>query len=286
MGPPITLDLPRLYSILYPVRELPDRSHARPSHQLRVLALGLSRSGTDSLRAALTDLNYKNVYHGWVIPMAQSTDPGLWCPLMRRKYSGDFVASRLAPEVLRAEFDMLLGNCEAVTDVPCFVFAEELIKAYPDAKIILNRRRDIDAWYRSMQETAMAVFTWPLWVLHFFDKELFWIYSVFELGLMVWARGDFDKYGKVAANEHYRRLEDVCKRERRQYLDWAADEGWDPLCAFLGREVPAESFPWENKAGLAFEKKMEAAIGAMVMRAARNLGVLLLVGVALIILKW
>jgi hypothetical protein len=200
---------------------------------------------------------------------------------MRRKYAGEFVASRLPADALRAEFDKVLGNCEAITDVPCFVFAEELIKAYPDAKVILNRRRDVDAWYRSMQETAMGVFTWPLWALHFWDRDLFWIYSVFELGLMVWAQRDFDSHGKAMAAEHYRTLEDVCKRDGREYLDWSAEEEWAPLCAFLGKEVPGEPFPWENKAGREFESKMVAAIGAMVMRAVRNLGVIVLGGAAL-----
>ncbi|KAK6070569.1 hypothetical protein SCUP515_08394 [Seiridium cupressi] len=286
MAPPITPNLPGLFATLYPINELPDRTSLRASHQLQVLALGLSRSGTDSLRAALTILGYRNVYHGWFISTVQQSDPGLWCPLMRRKYSGEFVAAKLAADTLRAEFDKVLGNCEAVTDVPCFVFAEELIKAYPEAKVVLNRRRDVDAWYKSMQDTAMGVFTWPLWVLHFWAGDLFWIYSVFELGLMVWARRDFDRYGRQVAVEHYQTLEDICKRDGREYLDWSAEDGWAPLCAFLGKDVPEESFPWENKAGRIFEKKMEVAIGAMVMRAARNLGCAILGGAVLPTALW
>lgn len=45
------------------------------------------------------------------------------------------------------EFDKLLGHCQAVTDQPCCVFAEELIEAYPEAKVILTTRPE-DDWFR------------------------------------------------------------------------------------------------------------------------------------------
>lgn len=49
----------------------------------------------------------------------------------------------------REDFDALLGNSEAITDSPGTLFARELIQAYPEAKVILNRR-DVDSWHRSM----------------------------------------------------------------------------------------------------------------------------------------
>ena len=29
-------------------------------------------------------------------------------------------------------------------------------------------------------------------------------------------------------------------------------EDWDPLCNFLGKEVPKKPFPWKNKGGVDF----------------------------------
>ena len=43
-------------------------------------------------------------------------------------------------------FESVLATCEAVTDGPANIFGEELMAYYPDAKVILNRRRDIEAW--------------------------------------------------------------------------------------------------------------------------------------------
>lgn len=281
---PVTPAWEGLWSFAYPITP-PERSEQRSNHELRVLALGLPRSGTDSLRAALTILGYNNVYHGYIIPFLQSSDPALWCPLMQRKFAGDFTAARLDAGELRREFDRIIGNSEAVTDVPCVVFAEELMKAYPDAMVIINRR-ELSSWHASMKKTAMAPFTWLLFILHFFDAEFFWVYRVFELGLVVWTNREFDQRGKEFAAAHYRTLEQLCKTQQRQYLDWTVEEGWVPLCKYLGHDVPQEDFPWENKAGTAFEKKVEAALRVMVPRAMRNLGMVFLAFLALAGALW
>lgn len=47
----------------------------------------------------------------------------------------------------RDQFDKLLGHCQAVADNPCICFAEDLIAAYPEVKVILTLR-PVDDWYR------------------------------------------------------------------------------------------------------------------------------------------
>lgn len=71
-----------------------------------------------------------------------------------------------APEVLRERyFDRLLGDMEASTDVPTVWFAPELLQAYPDAKVILNSRRDIKAWKESFRASVLPMMqSWPYWL--------------------------------------------------------------------------------------------------------------------------
>ena len=73
-----------------------------------------------------------------------------WVALARRKY-----------------FDPLLGHAVAVTDAAASCFAEELIAAYPNAKVVLNSRRDLDAWHASVLSNIVGVnedwFKWLLW---------------------------------------------------------------------------------------------------------------------------
>ncbi len=80
-----------------------------------------------------------------------------------------------------AEFDELLGHSVAVTDAAASVFATDMIAAYPEAKIILNTRRDVEAWHRSLVDTlAHANESWGFWIASLLDKECFWAWHVYE----------------------------------------------------------------------------------------------------------
>lgn len=74
-----------------------------------------------------------------------------------------------------------MGHAVAVTDAPAACFAPELIEAYPDAKVVLNLRRDLDAWQRSvLKNIAQACLeSWPVWLLSRFNTELFWVYTLY-----------------------------------------------------------------------------------------------------------
>jgi len=49
----------------------------------------------------------------------------------------------------KQEFDQLLHNYGALSsDTPAIAFAEDLIEAYPEAKVVLVER-DVDSWYES-----------------------------------------------------------------------------------------------------------------------------------------
>ena len=94
---------------------------------MQVLALGLSRCGTESLKFALEDLGYKGVYHGFEVKTEQCM---VWSRLWDAKAAGRVAGIE--------DFDRLIGNCEAITDAPCNMFGRELIHAYPNAKVWPN----------------------------------------------------------------------------------------------------------------------------------------------------
>lgn len=85
-----------------------------------------------------------------------------WVALARRKY--------FEPDstpISAADFDALLGHAVAVTDAAANSFAAEMIAAYPDAKIVLNTRRNVEQWHASVMSNIVAVnedwFKWLLW---------------------------------------------------------------------------------------------------------------------------
>lgn len=166
------------------------------------------------------------------------------------------------------DFDTVLGDCDCVMDAPPCILAEELLDFYPHAKVILNRRRDLDAWHRSVSDAVnMLLNSWLLWGLSFFDAQLFWWFWTPTLSFRILADGKFEQSGKQIARDHYDGLETKLKRDGRDYLSWDVTEGWAPLCAFLGRKVPADPFPSGNRSGKEFENNMTKAMGKMLKRA-------------------
>lgn len=63
------------------------------------------------------------------------------------------------------------------------------------------------------------------------------------------------------------------------FLEWQVTEGWEPLCTFLGRDVPQEDFPHGNGTD-AFMQEMGRMFMDREARAKRNIAVTLGVFVA------
>lgn len=129
---------------------------------MRVLILGMARTGTEcevsrpkqtsarrtlpntrkiALKKALQLMGIYEVYHGYSNLFDNPRDNEMWLEALEAKYDGK------GKPYGRAEFDKLLGHCQAVSDIPALCFAEELIAAYPEAKVILTVR-DVDSWYQ------------------------------------------------------------------------------------------------------------------------------------------
>lgn len=221
-----------------------DAYPVRRNKPMRVLCLGQSRTGTMALFTALQRLGYKP-YHMAVAMGSPKTNLGLWCEALRAKFHGK------GPKWGRAEFDKLLGDYDAVADVPAICFAEELLEAYPEAKVVASTR-DVDSWLRSMDSTGGRVLRWPLWeTLADWDPALagpFWEHAQLVMPINFRTMGDFSpgSPARQAFIDHYQLLEKAVPEGRM--LTWRVQEGWKPLCEFLGEDVPEGEFPRLNDA--------------------------------------
>lgn len=99
----------------------------------------LTNTAFIALTNALKFLGFQHAYHGRDALTINPRDCELWWEALQAKYEGK------GKEFGRKEFDQLLGHCQVVSDVPAICFAEELIAAYPDAKVILTVR-DVNEW--------------------------------------------------------------------------------------------------------------------------------------------
>lgn len=195
-------------------------------------------------------------------------------------------------DISAAEFDELLGHSVAVTDAAASCFAAEMIEAYPDAKVILNLR-DLDKWHASAVNNLCGEVNENrlLWVLSWFDRDLFWMWSIYERYLWYFLfrctdgtlRSGMGTNGKWIYKEHCAMVRGLVPPER--LLTWRVEDGWEPLCEFLGKEVPKEEFPKTNNAA-GYQGRLDDIMNKNGKRAMINLGITLAVVVGLAAAGW
>ncbi|KAK5118311.1 hypothetical protein LTR62_002824 [Meristemomyces frigidus] len=231
-----------------------------------------------TLKAALEILGIPTWHN---ITMAQNTqDMAMWTQDLEAKFRPQ---DSSIPPFGRKEFDNLLGSWGACTDQPANVFSEELVAAYPEAKVILVER-DLESWYRSFSQTVIAgSMSWPIPYAVMVSPEFLGQYAA-QTDLMgrylfgikhpygtraFWGNGEFFEEWRAKARgtyvEHYRKVKEVVPRERLLVFD--LKQGWEPLCAFLGKSMPDVPFPRVNET-TAVQEKIQLFIRESFVRSA------------------
>ncbi len=209
---------------------------------IEVIGAGFGRTGTKSLKVALEELGFGPCYH-----MTELFDkPGhvaFW--------------DEAADKVARGEpvdWEGVFSGYEATVDWPGCIFYEELMEAFPDAKVLLSIR-DPQHWFDSAQSTIArgpSFASSPLRSL-LFRSAGFVVPSLRRVPSM--ARkviversfgGRFDDRAQ-AVEAFERHNEEVQERvPAEKLLVYEVGEGWQPLCEFLGVGVPGRPFPHLN----------------------------------------
>ena len=165
----------------------------------------------------------------------KNKDQAIWVTALQTK----FTPAELDPlPVLDAEyFDKVLGTYAGVADIPSAVFAEELLAAYPDAKVILTTREE-DGWMESMKSTI-----WHAWYQRHIEGPPRAPENIMDMVCLHLWKGDFPTHGRQWYREHNELVRRLAPKRAGQFLDYEARQGWGPLCEFLGVEVPEIDFP-------------------------------------------
>lgn len=176
--------------------------------QGKIIGVGFQKTGTSTLREALKILGYS----------VKDTTPRALIPILRGNYS----------KILR-----MIRNYDALEDTPWYMIYRELDRLIPGSKFILTIR-DEDSWYTSVSK-------------HIGDLRAAhheWIY-----GLGKGIPGE-DRENTVRVYNQHNRNVHAYFRERPDdllVLDFTKGDKWEPLCRFLGKEVPDVPFPHYNK---------------------------------------
>lgn len=205
---------------------------------LKVIGAGFGRTGTMSTYTALNQLGFP-CYH--MIEVLENPDNKSHLEFWRD------VAN--SPPGTHHDWEKVFENYTAVVDNPGCCVWRELADAYPEAKILLTLHpKGPDAWYDSTIDTIYFTENmWQFWVLKMttpFGRKFGEMSSK-----LIWQRshnGTMNNRADAIAhyNQHIEDVKSAIPAER--LLIFSVDQGWGPLCKFLGAPEPSGNFPNVN----------------------------------------
>lgn len=226
---------------------------------VEVIGAGMGRTGTMSLQKALDILLAPGkCYHFGSIFTEGHIE--VWQPELEKRSSPDW--------------ETILEKCGyvATLDHPCADFYEELMKRYPNAKVLLSEHPGgPERWYASKMalgrlQTHMsawpikpvAILLQPIIMPMFFKNPMNAKYKGKpQLGrklgevveTFVWGEDHLSKKAdKAYAMKRYEDWNAKVKATvpKDRLLVFNVKQGWAPLCEFLGKPVPDVPFPRED----------------------------------------
>lgn len=194
---------------------------------LQIIGVGFGRTGTNSLKLALERLGFGPCHHMFEV----------------RDNPGQLPNWEAAARGQTVDWDDVFHGYRSQVDWPGARYWRELVQHFPEAKLILSVR-DPDAWFDSVQATiapfiaargthasphanAIAEMAYQAIVAQLFDDRM----------------SERDHATRVF-REHVAQVQSEIPAER--LLTFDLRDGWQPLCEFLGVEVPEIPFPRTN----------------------------------------
>jgi hypothetical protein len=203
---------------------------------MKVLGVGLGRTGTLSLKAALERLGFGPCFH-----MRSMLDHLDRLPLWQAAAEGQPV-----------DWNAVFAGYRSSVDWPGAAFWRELSSFYAEARVILTVREP-ESWYDSVRQTIFQLVGGgsesPLADealrripgidrTHAVNRKLIWD------GPLLQGRFEDRAFAVRAFEEHNASVQRALAAERLLVLEIGA--GWKPLCDFLEVPVPDEPFPCLN----------------------------------------
>jgi hypothetical protein len=215
------------------------------SLKLEVIGAGMGRTGTTSLREALSVLLGGPCFH----MLEYKWHPELMAPWT--SFLQDFPITadgELPTEIPASRWDVLMPGYVACVDDPAARYWRQLAGLFPDAPVLLSLR-DTDSWCASLMH-----------VIEEWEKELaagglseerqafFDFMSVLYREEMELGAEDF----KALYDAHNRSVLDLAEQDeafKKRLVVWNMGDGWEPICAALDLPVPEIPFPHKNRRG-------------------------------------
>ena len=198
---------------------------------LRLINTGLGRTGTTSLKVALERLGFGPCYHMFDI-VGNEQRLGQW--------------EKIVCDAQRPDWDVVFDGYTSAVDGPCAIYYRQIVEAFPEAKVMLTVR-DAERWYQSTYDTLYQFSLngggGPSGT-HSMRSRVHRLTSTMVWNGLFGGRFSEKDYAIEAFRSHNQEVIDAVGPENLLVYD--VKDGWEPLCAFLGVDVPSEDFPRVN----------------------------------------
>jgi len=186
---------------------------------LKVIGTGFGRTGTDSMREALEILGFGPCHHMLEVN-ASDEQKRLWRAHVRGETIG---------------WETLFAGYNSCVDWPSAYYWRELIRVYPDAKVLLTYRSP-ESWWESFERTI------AVGISRSTEPESL---GVALVGERVFGGKWSERDAAIAA---YQANVDAVKATvpAHRLLVHSLGDGWEPLCRHLDVPVPAVPYPSRN----------------------------------------
>jgi hypothetical protein len=205
---------------------------------LKLIGAGLPRTATTTQMIALEMIGLGPCYHMRDLMADMEANVPRW----RQALEG------------QGDWGAIFGDSQSTTDWPAAYYWRELMDVYPDAKVLLSVR-GAESWVKSMEDTINQIYFGDSLMRHVclarrhVDPQFAtWMDLMID---MTWS-GDAPFAGTEGQREPMmeamERWNDEVKSTvpPERLLVWEPKDGWEPLCEFVGVDVPDEELPNVN----------------------------------------
>ena len=203
---------------------------------MEIIGPGFGRTGTNSLKLALEHLGFGPCHHMFEV----------------RDNPERLVDWEAAARGEKVDWHHVFRGYRSQVDWPGARYWRELVDEFPDAKVILTVR-DPDEWFDSVQATIVQ------FLAARGKHPSPHVNAIAEMGHQTVSVQVFDDrlsdrdYATRVFKRHNAKVQAEIPPDR--LLTFELNGGWEPLCEFLGADVPAIQFPKTNSSKQFGEKE-------------------------------
>lgn len=177
----------------------------------KIIGVGMHKTGTTTLGDALRMLGFART--GWQPETAS---------LYKRGHKA-------------ALLDMM-EDFDVFEDAPWFLMYKDACDRYPDCRLILTHRRDMEAWFASLTKHIDRIAP-----------------DAYSFRSVIYGTDDLLSIKQHVLDTHARHVEDVKAFATERDIPlleicWENGDGWKEICEFVGKPVPDQPFPHANAA--------------------------------------